>query len=289
MFYAPAKKFREETERVKIGIFDSGIGGLTVLHRAMLLLPEEEYLFYADTDHVPYGEKTKEEIVRYTDEAIRFMLAKGVKAVVIACNTATSVAISEMRYRYDFPILGIEPAVKPAVEECDGRRIMVIATPVTVREERLKNLIARVDEDHLVDLLPLPKLVRFAEAGEFRSPEVTAYLCGKLGPYDLERYSSLVLGCTHFNYFKDTLSEIFPQSVDFLDGSEGTANHLKEVLKEKGLLEHGSGEVEYYRSGRKVTDAGSLARIGRLLERLDEMRTIRTGASVGRKPAAKII
>ena len=274
---------------MKIGIFDSGIGGLTVLRQAMLLLPEEEYLFYADTDHVPFGEKTKEEIIRYTDEAMRFMLANGVKAAVIACNTATSVAIGEMRRRYSIPILGIEPAVKPAVEECDGRRIMVIATPVTMREEKLKNLIARVDEDHLVDLLPLPKLVRFAEAGEFRSPEVTAYLCGKLACYDLGQYSSLVLGCTHFNYFKDTLSEIFPSSVDFLDGSGGTARHLAEILREKGLLEHGSPSAEYYCSGRKMTDAESLKRIHNLLKRADAMRKIRSGASACRRPEAKII
>lgn len=274
---------------MKIGIFDSGIGGLTVLQRTMMLLPEEEYLFYADTDHVPYGEKTKDEIVRYTDEAVRFMLEQGVKAVVVACNTATSVAIGELRRRYGVPILGIEPAVKPAVEECDGRRIMVIATPVTAREKRLKDLIARVDEDHLVDLLPLPRLVRFAEAGVFRSPEVTAYLRGKLAVYNLGGYSSLVLGCTHFNYFKDTLSEIFPRSVDFLDGSEGTANHLKEVLLAKGLFEHGAGGAEYYRSGRKVTEAAELARIRRLLARLEKMRRIRSGAASIPEPAAKII
>lgn len=274
---------------MKIGIFDSGIGGLTVLHQAMLLLPEEDYLFYADTDHVPYGEKTKEEIVRYTDGAVRFLLAKGAGAVIVACNTATSVAIGELRRRYDIPLLGIEPAVKPAVEECDGRRIMVIATPVTVREEKLKNLIARVDEAHLVDLLPMPKLVRFAEAGEFRSPEVTAYLRGRLAAFDLGRYSSLVLGCTHFNYFKDTMSEIFPQSVDFLDGSEGTARHLAEVLRERGPAAHGAGAVEYYRSGRRVTDAASLARVRRLLARLEEMRKIRTGASSEYGPEAKII
>ena len=275
---------------MKIGIFDSGIGGLTVLHQAMLLLPEEDYLFYADTDHVPYGEKTKEEIVRYTDEAVRFLLQKGAGAIIIACNTATSVAIRELRRRYHVPILGIEPAVKPAVEECDGsRRIMVIATPVTVREEKLKNLIARVDEDHLVDLLPLPKLVRFAEAGDFRSREVTAYLRGRFAAYDLGRYSSLVLGCTHFNYFKDTLSGIFPPTVDFLDGSEGTARHLAEILRENAPAAPRTGRVDYYRSGRPVADAASLARIRRLLARLEEMRKIRTGASPSDRPEAKII
>jgi glutamate racemase len=284
----PAKT-RRENKNLKIGIIDSGIGGLTVLHQAMRLLPNEDYLFYADTDHVPYGEKTKEEIICYTDGAVRFLLEKGAKAIVVACNTATSVAIDELRRRYDIPLLGIEPAVKPAVEECDGRRILVIATPVTVREEKLKNLIARVDESHLVDLLAMPKLVHFAEAGEFRSPEVTAYLRSRFTGCDLEQYSSLVLGCTHFNYFKDTLSEIFPQTVDFLDGSEGTARHLAEVLRENGLAGSGTGSVEYYRSGRQITDAADLARIRLLLERLEKMRRIRTGAAPASTSVAKII
>lgn len=263
---------------MKIGIFDSGIGGLTVLHQAMLTLPEEEFLFYADADHVPYGEKSKDEIVHYTCEAVRFMLSKGIKAAVIACNTATSVAIGELRRRYSIPILGIEPAVKPAVEENEGKRVMVMATPVTVREEKLKNLIARVDGSHLVDLLAMPQLVRFAEAENFSSPEVTAYLCGQLAKYDLQNYSSLVLGCTHFNYFKDTLREIFPAGTAFLDGSEGTANHLAEILEQHGLLEHHPQTVEYYRSGRKVTEADDLTRMWRLLRRLDEMCLIRYGA-----------
>jgi glutamate racemase len=264
---------------LKIGFFDSGIGGLTVLHQAMQILPEEEFLFYADSEHVPFGEKTKEQIIRYTDEAVQFMLSKGVKAVVIACNTATSVAISFLRSRYKIPILGIEPAVKPAVEECAGKRIMVMATPVTVREEKLKNLIARVDSEHRVDLLPMPKLVRFAEAGNFRSPEVTAYLCSQLAKYDLRNYSSLVLGCTHFNFFKDTMQEIFPSSVDFLDGSEGTARHLADVLKQNDLLEHHPQTVEYYRSGCKITAPEELERIRRLHQRLERMRFIRRGAA----------
>ncbi len=256
---------------MKIGILDSGIGGLTVLHQAMLSLPKEEYLFYADSDHVPYGEKTKEEILHYVESAVQFMVSKGAGAVVIACNTATSVAIGALRREYSIPILGIEPAVKPAVEDCGGRRILVIATPVTVREEKLKNLIARVDEEHLIDLLPLPQLVPFAERGEFRSPEVTAYLRSEFSRFDLSEYSCLVLGCTHFNFFKDTLREIFPKHTAILDGSAGTVNHLAEVLTENDMPESPALSVEYYVSGRKVTDAAALCRIQKLHERLDTM------------------
>lgn len=256
---------------MKIGIFDSGIGGLTVLHQALRTLPNEEYLYYADVDHVPYGEKTKDEILRYVDGAVGFMVSKGVKAAVLACNTATSVAIGTLRKKYDIPILGIEPAVKPAVEGCEGKRIMVIATPVTVREEKLKNLIVRVDGEHMVDLLPLPRLVAFAEKGEFRSPELWDYLKTRFSEYDLSDYSFLVLGCTHFNFFKDTFRRIFPKCVRIIDGSAGTVNHLKEVLKENGLLEHNPFSVEYYLSGRKVTDAARLERIRKLHDRLEQM------------------
>ncbi len=256
---------------MKIGIFDSGIGGLTVLHQAMLLLPNEEYIFYADSDHVPYGEKPKEEIVSYVDSAVQFMLQKGTGVVVIACNTATSVAIEYLRKKYSIPILGIEPAVKPAVKGCGGKRIMVVATPVTVREEKLKNLIAQVDETHLVDLLPLPKLVRFAERGIFQSPEITSYMRSRLAGYDLQAYSTLVLGCTHFNFFKDTFRKIFPAGINIIDGSAGTANHLADILKEKRLPESLKPSVEYYRSGQKITDSEALRHIGYLHKRLDLM------------------
>lgn len=256
---------------MKIGIFDSGIGGMTVLHQAFLSLPKEEYLYYADVDHVPYGVKKKEDIIRYVDDAVKFMISKDVKAVVIACNTATSVAIEALRGKYSIPILGIEPAVKPAVEGCEGKRIMVIATPVTVREEKLKNLIARVDEDHLVDLLPLPRLVTFAERGEFNSPELGQYLKSEFSKYDLSDYSFLVLGCTHFNFFKDSYRRFFPKCVSIIDGSEGTIRHLEDVLRENDLLENNICSAEYYLSGRKVTDKASLERIEKLHQRLDEM------------------
>ena len=136
---------------MNIGIFDSGIGGITLLHQAMVSLPSEKYIFYADVDHVPYGTKSKEAVVGFVDEVMKFMIKHNCKAVVIACNTATSVAIEIMRQKYDIPIIGIEPAVKPAVENSEGKRVMVVATPLTVQEKKLKKLLDRVDDGHLVD------------------------------------------------------------------------------------------------------------------------------------------
>ena len=182
--------------KMNIGIFDSGIGGMTILHQAMALMPHENYIFYADTDHVPYGIKTREQVVSYVDEVIRFMVQHDCKAVVIACNTATAVAADLMRSRYgSVPIIGIEPAVKPAVAESGGKRVLVVATPLTAHEKKLRKLVERVDDEHLVDLLELPGLVEFAERGEFVSDRVTAYLKEKLsGLYPFQLFQGYVSG-----------------------------------------------------------------------------------------------
>ena len=256
---------------MKIGIFDSGIGGLTVLHQALLTLPKEDYIYYADTDNVPYGTKKREEIIGFVDQAVEFLVGKGVKAVVIACNTATSTAIDYVRSKYTLPILGMEPAVKPAVACSKGKRVMVIATPLTVREEKLRNLIEQVDDDHRVDLLALPGLVRFAEAGQFEGDTVERYLRAELAGYELENYSALILGCTHFNYFKDSYRNIFPHEVAFIDGSVGTVNNLKRILNDRKQLENNHGFVEYYMSGRPVYLEEELQRLAYLHERLDKM------------------
>lgn len=253
---------------MKIGFFDSGIGGISVLHEAMKALPEEEFIYYADTAHVPYGTKTKTEIKAFVQEAIAFMIAQGVKAIVVACNTATSVVIEDLREQYKIPILGMEPAVKPAIALNNGERVMVTATPMTIKEEKLHHLLERVDVNQEADLLPLPGLVLFAEKGEFSSPNVTKYLEQEMEGFELGQYSSLVFGCTHFRYFKDTFEQIFKNHTLFVDGSEGTVRHLIDVLKERNLLEQVEQKVTYYQSGVEVTDQATLEFYESLHERL---------------------
>lgn len=263
---------------MNIGIFDSGIGGMTLLHQAMAVLPLENYIFYADTDHVPYGTKSKEQVISFVDEVMRFMTAHSCKAVVIACNTATAVAAEEMRRKYDIPIIGIEPAVKPAVAASHGRRVLVAATPLTVREKKLQKLVERVDYSHLVDLIALPRLVELAEHGDFDTGEAGEYLQKELSGYNLENYGELVLGCTHFNFFKDTFRKLLPADVALIDGSDGTIRHLKEVLCARGELESGkrteSPSVRYFRSGRELTAQAELEYMRRLHERLERMHEI---------------
>ncbi|SER00408.1 glutamate racemase [Lachnospiraceae bacterium NE2001] len=290
---------------MKIGIFDSGIGGVTVLHEAMKRLPNEEYIFYADLDHVPYGVKTPEEVTHFVDNIVDDLIGRGVDAIVIACNTATSVAAEYVRIKYDIPIIGMEPAVKPAVEAAEAvetkedgsnrepKRVLVMATPITIRENKLQKLLKKVDKNHIVDLLPMPGLVRFAESGVFDGPEVDEYLTEQLAVFDKSKYAEVVLGCTHFNYFMSAIRKAFADSnngaavrdIDLVDGNEGTVKHLAEVLgleESKGVSTETTkkisdndeaGEmiynVSYVESGRDVTDEETLAKYARLHARLD--------------------
>ena len=256
---------------MKIAVFDSGIGGLSVLYEARKALPQEEFVFFADEDNVPYGTKSKEEVQALVADAFDFLVGKGVKAIVVACNTATSAAVTEMRRRYDLPIIGMEPAAKKALDMDGEHRVLVVATPVTVKGNKMKVLIEHVDKQHLVDLHPLPRLVEYAESQEFNSQAVLDYLARELSVYDFSQYSSLVLGCTHFNYFKDTFREILPGNVSLVDGNGGTVRELIRRLKERNLLEKNAPATEYYYSGRRVQDKEELHRLESYLQRLGRM------------------
>lgn len=263
---------------MKIGFFDSGIGGITVLHDTLKALPDEDYIYYADTLNVPYGSKPKDEVKKYILDAAEFIVRQGVKALVIACNTATSVAIKELRAKYSIPIIGMEPAVKPAVEKNRNtdRRILVTATELTLKEEKLHNLIARLDNEHVVDLLPLPGLVQFAEKLEFSQEIVLPYLKEQLTKYDLSNYETIVLGCTHFSYFKDVFRIVAPAHVKVIDGNIGTVNNLKRILEERDSLNEGNGDITFYNSGSRVEDMAELDKFHKLFKRLDIINEIRT-------------
>lgn len=215
---------------MKIGFFDSGIGGITVLNEAMQLLENVDYLYYADTKNVPYGTKDKEKVKKYIFEAVAFIMKEQVDGLVIACNTATSIAIKELRRKYGIPIIGMEPAVKPAVEKCGGKRVLVLATPLTLKEDKFEDLVAKVDPANIVDSLPLPELVDFAERQQFDQNIVKEYLSEKLQSFDLANYGTIVLGCTHFVYYKNILKNILPAQLDIIDGNQGTIRHLANVM-----------------------------------------------------------
>ncbi len=241
-----------------IGIFDSGIGGLTVLKRIIEILPNEKYIYYADTNNVPYGTKPKEEVKKYINNAIDFLISKKVKAIVIACNTATSIAVKELREKYSVPIIGIEPAAKPAVENRGEKRVLIMATPTTIREEKLKLLLEVLNATEYVDLVAMPELVEFAENKDFDSEKVEAYIKKELQEYNLEDYSELVLGCTHFPFFKKLLSKIFNNNTQIIDGGEGVAKRLSNILNENNMVGNNSLEIEYYYSGKPAENSEEL-------------------------------
>lgn len=235
---------------MRIGFFDSGVGGLTVLNKAIEILPKEDFIYYADTKNIPYGIKPKEEVKKYIFDSVEFLVEKGIKALVVACNTATSVAINELREKYDFPVLGMEPAVKVAVEKNGRKRILVVATPLTLKEDKYQSLVTKVDHNNMVDELGLPRLVEFAEGFIFDEKIISDYLYEALVGYDISSYSTVVLGCTHFPFYKNVFEKVFGSHTNIIDGNSGTVNHLKNVLKEKELLSSdGTGKVEFYSSG----------------------------------------
>ncbi|MFC6332575.1 glutamate racemase [Paenibacillus septentrionalis] len=232
-----------------IGIFDSGIGGLTVLSEAIRRIPTEDYIYVADTLHVPYGTKSKEEVQRYILESVQDTMKLDIDALVIACNTATSIAVELLRDTYpNIPIIGMEPAVKPAVEmnASTGRRVLVFATPLTLSLPKYYALVSRVDGNGIVDSLPMEKLVPFCENMQFSGEEVKNYFMDKLSPYNLEEYGMIVLGCTHYPYFKPVLQDILPEHIGIVDGSIGTVRRLVAQLHRFGVARgKGSAKVNF--------------------------------------------
>jgi glutamate racemase len=233
---------------MRIALFDSGIGGISVLDEAVRQLPKEDFLYVADTLHVPYGSKPKEQVKQHILEAMKLVVQEPVKAVVIACNTATSIAIEELRNSMKIPVIGMEPAVKPAVEmsRTSGKRVLVLATPLTLKENKYNELVQRVDDMSIVDSLPLPELVEYCEALNFDAHEIKAYFMDKLSSYSIEQYGTVVLGCTHYPFYRHILTDLLPASTKLVDGSGGTVKRLKDILEHRNMLnEYGQGDVHF--------------------------------------------
>ncbi len=234
---------------VRIGIFDSGIGGLTVLAEAVKEFPEADYIYFADTGNVPYGTKSREEVESLVFKAADFLNNKGIDALVIACNTATSVGVEELRRRYSFPVIGMEPAVKIALEKDKNKKVLVMATALTLKEDKFKKLVHVTGGDSRVEGLPMPSLVTFAENKNFNGKEVEEYIRKSLSDFPVEEFGTLVLGCTHFIYFKELIRRVLPDNIDIIDGNSGTVKNLISKLKEKKVKVE--RKIEYYSSKKE--------------------------------------
>lgn len=231
------------TKEDYIAVFDSGVGGISVLRELRRELPNERFLYFGDSANAPYGDKTVEEVRRLTLAAAEMLMGRGIKALVVACNTATAAAIEMLRQTYpDEIIIGIEPAVKLAAGHFPHGRIGVMATQVTLRLERFDDLVHRFDDTALVERIPAPGLVELIEQGKAESPETEALLQRILAPWR-GKLNALVLGCTHYPFVKKTVARILGDRTELLDGSLGTARETRRRLEEAGLLREGCGEV----------------------------------------------
>lgn len=219
-----------------IGIFDSGMGGISVLADIIRYLPNEKYIYYGDSGNAPYGIKTPEEVKKLCIDICDFFIDKGVKAIVVACNTATSAAIKELREKYSIPVIGMEPALKPAVTLQSKGKIVVMATSMTLKEEKFKALMNKYGQERAIVKLPCPKLVELIEKGSLQNEEVEASIKECFNGIKIDEVSSIVLGCTHYVFLKDDIKKFVGDNINIIDGNEGTARHLRNVLKQKELL-----------------------------------------------------
>lgn len=220
-----------------IGVFDSGVGGISVLRELVKIMPQENYLYLGDSIHAPYGTKSLEEVRALTIENVEKLLARGAKSIVVACNTATSAAVAILRKKYpELPLVGIEPAIKPAVLENPGARIVVMATPMTLRQEKFQTLLHLYQDQAEIVSLPCPGLMEFVERGELNSEELRRYLTELFWTVSEDKIHAIVLGCTHYPFAKDMILQVVGQDVAIYDGGNGTAREMKRRLQVAGKL-----------------------------------------------------
>ncbi len=231
-----------------IGVFDSGVGGISVLRHLRKLLPNERFLYYGDSANAPYGRRTTEKVQELTLAAAEKMIKFGLKALVVACNTATAAAIHALRQTYpELIVVGIEPALKPAVDQFPGGRIGVMATEVTLREEKFDALLRRCGDAATIFKIPAPGLVERVETGKADTNDTEALLSTILGPY-IGKLDALVLGCTHYPLAAGAIRKVLGPRVVLIDGGEGTARETKRRLEQAGLLHDGPGEILWQNS-----------------------------------------
>lgn len=227
---------------MKIGIYDSGLGGVTIFKKILKNNIKTNYIYLADNKNAPYGIKDKEEVKKYIDSCVKYLVDNGCSIIVIACNTATALMIDYLRIKYpNIYFIGTEPAIKMALDDKSKRKILVTATTITLKEEKLKKLILKLNLEDKVDMIPLDKLVYFAE-NNITDETVDEYLKEQLLKINLDEFSHIVLGCTHFPLFIDNFKRIVP-TLKIVDSSSGVAKHLKDKLDNMDIKEELSIEL----------------------------------------------
>lgn len=251
-----------------IGIFDSGIGGLSVAIEIARYLPNERIVYFADTAHVPYGPRPDDEIRQLTAQAIEWLYRKGCKIAVVACNTASAFSLDYLREHYgeDFPIVGLVPALKPAVLQSQTKTVGVLATPATFRGKLIKDVIQRFALPAEVNVIPITclDLVPFVEAGQQMSPACLATLKRILQPLVDQNADYLVLGCTHYPFLKSAIQQIFANTFTLIDSGFAVARQTSRILIKNELLfeqkREQSVSITCVVSGNNATDLYPLLR-----------------------------
>ena len=231
------------TKQDYIAVLDSGLGGLSVLRHLRRRMPGERFVYYGDSAHAPYGTRSHAEVEALTMNAAAHLMSYGLKALVVACNTATSAAIGDLRAKYpDLIVVGIEPALKLAATRFPGGGIGVMATPMTLGEEKFARLLRRYETQCSIYKIPAPNLVEIVEHGQVDTRKNIDMLQRLFIPYR-GRLDALVLGCTHYPFASHTIGKILGPQVEILDGGDGTARETRRRLQEAGLLREGPGEI----------------------------------------------
>ncbi|MBQ0741737.1 MAG: glutamate racemase [Pseudomonas sp.] len=229
-----------------VGVFDSGVGGLSVLREIRQQLPNESLLYVADSGYVPYGEKSPEQIRQRSRAIADFLLGQGAKTLVVACNTATAAAVNDLRSLYDLPIIGMEPAVKPAALATRSGIVGVLATTGTLQSAKFAALLDRFAGSVKVITQPCPGLVELIEQGELQGPRIEALLRGFTAPLLAAGCDTLILGCTHYPFIRGVLQHLLPAEVNLIDTGAAVARHLHGRLADANLLAAGPSVAERF-------------------------------------------
>ena len=239
-----------------IGVFDSGIGGVSTLGQAVHMLPNEDFIYFGDNGNGPYSLKTEDQVKQYCFKACDFLIKKGVKAIVVACNTATAVAIKDLREKYNLPILGMEPAVKLAASFNLPGIIVVIGTGMTLKSKRLSTLIEKFGKGCDIVKLPFRDVILMIESGIIQGKELEECMAGYFTDLDPSQISVVVFGCTHFGVLEKPIKNLLGNHVKIADGNEGTVRHLTNILENLKMLNPGDKpgtDILFHNSGSNTS------------------------------------
>lgn len=220
-----------------IAVIDSGVGGISVLKELIRLMPNENYIYFGDNENAPYGNKTAEEVRSLMFSNVSMLIKEGAKAIVIACNTATAASATALREKYpNIPVIGIEPAIKPSAKYKEHSNVLVMATTLTLKQEKFEELLERFSSYVNIMTLACPGLMEFIENGVTKGNELEEFLEKLFSDVKGIKFDSVVLGCTHYPHIKETIKKVLGNDIMVFDGGEGTARETKRRLDDLGLI-----------------------------------------------------